>query len=59
MNASNGAVAAMAASAKGFLHPQHMRPRPIPAGALGTRALDGSYPFRGHRTVAELWAAGE
>jgi len=29
---------------------------PIPAASLRPRGPDGSYPYRGHRTVAELWA---
>lgn len=58
MNASFGVVASMDASTNGFLHPQHMRPRPLPAGALRSRERDGSYPFRAHRSVADLWAAG-
>lgn len=33
------------------------RPRPIDPAALGTRKLDGSYPFRSHRTCAEWMAA--
>lgn len=59
MNAISSVGAAMAASASGFLHSQHMRPRPFAASALRTRALDGSYPFRAHHTVAQLWAAGQ
>lgn len=58
MDASNGVVASMGASTNGFLRAGHMRPRPIPASALGHRPLDGSYPFRSHRTVAEISAAG-
>lgn len=53
MSAMTGAGPAMAASANGFLHPPHMRPRSIPATALGHREIDGSYPFRSHRTCAE------
>jgi len=56
MNAMTGAGAAMAASASENLRPSLMRPQPLPAGALRTRALDGSYPFRSHRSVADLWA---
>lgn len=33
------------------------RSRPL-AGPLPARALDGSYPFRGHRTCAE-WMSRE
>lgn len=54
MNASNGAAVAMATSASGYLRASHMRPRPFPSTALRSRALDGSYPFREHRTCAEL-----
>lgn len=52
MIANTGAGAATAASAN-----EHPRPRPMPAAALRRRALTGAYPFRGHRTVAELWGA--
>lgn len=52
MIANNGAAAAMAASAS-----EHPRPRPLPTASLRPRALTGAYPFRGHRTVAELWGA--
>lgn len=34
-------------------------PRPRPLTGLRPRQLDGSYPFRSHRTVAEIWAAEE
>ena len=57
MNVMNGAGAAMAASASEIARPSLMRPQRFPAGALRARALDGSYPFRSHRSVAELWAA--
>jgi hypothetical protein len=57
MNAMTGAGAAMAASASENLRPSLMRPRPLPAGALRPRPLDGSYPFLAHHTVAELWAS--
>lgn len=56
MNAMTGVGAAMAASTNDKLRPARMRPRPFPASALGTRAIDGSYPFRGHKTCAE-WSA--
>lgn len=58
MTAMTGAGAARAAFAIDNLRPQHMRPRPFPAAALGIRKLDGSYPFRGHKTCAE-WSAGQ
>jgi hypothetical protein len=32
------------------------RPRPIPPRFLKPRELDGSYPFIGHRTQAEIAA---
>ena len=58
MSAMTGAGPAMAASVNEFLRPQHMRPRPIPATALGHREIDGSYPFRAHRTCAEWMGQG-
>jgi hypothetical protein len=59
MNAMNGGAVAMATSPNGFLHAGHMRPQPIPASALRHRVPDGSYPFRAHRSVADIWAAGQ
>ncbi len=51
MVAITGAAAAAAASAN-----DKPRPRALPAEALRPRVLTGVYPFRSHRTVADLWA---
>jgi len=32
-----------------------MKPQPLPPEALRRRALNGAYPFRDHRTCAEVF----
>lgn len=58
MSAIHGAGAAMAASASGYLRPAHPRPQPIDRSTLRPRDYDHPYPFRTHRSCADLIAAG-
>lgn len=60
MHALNSAGSARAVPANDIALPDDMALLPVVtlcSFRLRPRALDGSYPFRGHRTVAEVWTA--